>query len=121
MPFLEDSPEQDSRAKFEEIEEWNEDDLLKWIHQERPGLLKDGNLEKFSNAFIRGRVFVKHGCDAGFFKNECKLPVGISYELADLAMEIVGRHTAGMVQKGKEQDTSTGKSTDHTPLLFSLQ
>jgi len=38
---------------------------------------------------------VKHGCDAGFFKNECNLPVGISYELADLAMEIAGGETAG--------------------------
>ena len=47
-----------------------------------------------------------------FFRKECHLPIGVSLELADLA--------AKMAQKGKEQDTSTGKSTDHVPLLFSL-
>ena len=55
-----------------------------------------------------------------FFENKCNLPIGPSLELADLAIEITGRETTGMVQKGKEQDTSTGKSTDHAPLLFSL-
>ena len=53
--------------------------------------------------------------DVHFFKNVCNLSSGPSLLLADLA-----RETAALVQKGKEQDTSTGKSTDHAPLLFSL-
>ena len=120
--FQEHNPEEASQAEptIEEIKEWNKDKLLEWIQRKRPGLLEDDNLETFKKAFIRGNVFVKYGCDVGFFKNGCNLPIGISYELVDLAIEITGRETTGMVQKGKEQDTSTGKSTDHAHLLFSL-
>ena len=35
----------------------------------------------------------------GFFKNECSLPVRISYRLADLAKEIAGGKTAGIKSK----------------------
>ena len=73
------------------------------IQRERPKLFKGDRgvklletvLDTFKTGFISGSVFVKYGCDAGFFKNECNLPVGISYELADLAMEIAGGETAG--------------------------
>ena len=82
--FPEHNPKHASHTKptIEEIKKWDEDELLEWIQQKEPKLLKE--------------------------------------RLADLASEIAGGKTAGMVQKGKEQDTSTGKSTDHTPLLFSL-
>jgi hypothetical protein len=40
-------PQQASHTKptIEEIKEWNEDELLKWIQQKRPGLLRGDNLE----------------------------------------------------------------------------
>jgi hypothetical protein len=90
-----------SQAKptIEQIENWDKDKLLEWIQQELPGLLTGDDLEKFKAASIRGRVFVKYGCDTGFFKNECNLPVGISYELADLAREIAEGKTAGKKSK----------------------
>jgi hypothetical protein len=111
--FQEHNPKQASHTKstIEEVKEWDEDDLLKWIHQERPGLLKDDNLKKFKAAFINKNIFVDHAGDVGFFENKCKLPIGISESLAKLAREAAGGETAGMAQKGKEQDTSTGKST----------
>jgi hypothetical protein len=85
-------PNQASYTKptIEEIEKWDEDELLKWIQQRQPGLLRGDNLEKFKAAFIRGRVFVRQAGDVGFFQNGCNLPIGISGELADLAREIVG-------------------------------
>ena len=56
-------------------------------------------LKIFKTAFISGSVFVKHGRDAGFFENKCNLPVGISYELADLAKEIAEGQTTGIKSK----------------------
>ena len=83
-------------ATIEEVTKYNEGKLLQWIEQKRPGLLRDTNLEIFKQAFINGEVFVDHAGDVEFFENKCKLPIGISDELADLAKEIVGRQTAGM-------------------------
>jgi hypothetical protein len=94
--------------------------LLEWIQQKEPKPLKGDNLEKFKATSIDGVIFLKHAGDKTYFHEECNLPIGTSERLADLASEIAGGETAGMVQKGKEQDTSTGKSTDHAPLLFSL-
>jgi hypothetical protein len=99
--FQEHNPEEASQAEptIEEIKEWNQDELLEWIQRKRPGLLEDDNLETFKRAFIRGNVFVKYGCNMGFFKGGCNLPIGISCELADLAVEITRGETAGMKSK----------------------
>jgi hypothetical protein len=86
----------------------------------RPKLLQGNSLEKFKAKEISGDVFVDHAGDVEFFENKCDLPIGPSEGLAKRARKFAGGETAGMVQKGKEQDTSTGKSTDHAPLLFSL-
>ena len=88
-----------TKPTIEEIKEWNEDELLKWIQQKRPGLLRGDNLEKFKAAFIRGGFFVKQAGDVGFFKKECNLPIGISSERADLAKEIAGGKAAGIKSK----------------------
>jgi hypothetical protein len=109
-----------TKPTIEEVKEWNRDKLLEWIQRKRPGLLEDDNLETFKNAFICGNVFVKHGCDVGFFRNGCNLPIGISHKLMDLVVEITGGETAGMVQKGKTQDISAGKSTDLLTFCCSL-
>jgi hypothetical protein len=87
------NPEEASEAEptIEEIKEWNRDKLLEWIQRKRPGLLEDDNLETFKNAFISGNVFAKHGCDVGFFRNGCNLPIGISYKLVDLGGRDYGR------------------------------
>jgi hypothetical protein len=77
----------------------DEDELLKWIQRRRPGLLRGDNLEKFKAAFIRGGFFVKQAGDVGFFENKCKLPIGISGELADLAREIARGETVGIKSK----------------------
>ena len=100
----------------EEITNWDANELLEWIEQNRPKLLTDDKLEIFKAQDISGDVFVNHAGDVGFFENICDLPSGTSERLANLARKIAGGETAGMVQKGKEQDTSTGKSTDHAPL-----
>jgi len=98
---------------IEEIKNWDAVELLEWIQQNRPKLLQGDPLEKFKAEDISGDVFVNHAGDVEFFRNKCNLPAGTSERLAKLAKEIAGEETAGMVQKGKEQDTSTGKSTDH--------
>jgi hypothetical protein len=102
--FPEHNSEQASQAEptIEEIENWDEDRLLLQIKNMRRGLLRGNNLKKFKAAFINGGVFVDHAGDVEFFENKCKLPIGISERLANLAREIAG---------GKERDTSTGKST----------
>jgi hypothetical protein len=90
--FREQDPKTASHTKFtfEEVIKWDKNDLLKWIHQERPGLLKDDNLTKFGDAFINKNVFVNHAGDVEFFKSECGLPIGISESLAKLAWEAGG-------------------------------
>ena len=87
-----------AKPTSEEVKEWDNDKLVRWIQLRRRGLLEGDNLEKFRAAFIRGRAFVEYGRDVGFF-NGCNLPYEISYELADLAANIVGRETAGMKSK----------------------
>jgi hypothetical protein len=105
------SPAMDKQANqaeptIEEIRKWNEDELLMQIQQKRPGLLRDGNLEKFREAFLNGDNFMDHANDVDFFEIKCHLPIGVSETLAWLAMEMAGGETTGTVQKGKEQDTS---------------
>ena len=108
------NPKQASHTKptIEEIKEWDGDELLEWILEKRPKALKGDKLEKFKAADIDGATFLKHAGSKKYFHEECNLPIGTSERLADLASEIAGGETAG--------DTSTGKSTDHAPLLFSL-
>jgi hypothetical protein len=105
-----------SQAKLtaEQMKEWDEDKLLTWIQQELSRPLKDDTIKKFKDAEISGRAFLKLANSEDFFNQKFGLSIGLSLELASLASEAVV-----MVQKGKEQDTSAGKSTDHSPLLFS--
>ena len=113
--FTKHNSKQASQAKptIEEIKNWDADELLEWIQQNRPKLLKGDILEKFRAEDISGDVFLHHAGDVEFFNKKCNLPSGTSERLANLASELAGGETAGMVQKGKEQPTSTGKSTPH--------
>ncbi|KAN0070583.1 hypothetical protein V8E54_011452 [Elaphomyces granulatus] len=75
----------------EVVKEWDDDQLVKWIQQKRPKLLKNvDNLEKFKAAQISGDVFLTLADDVDFFKNTCNLPAGPSKGLANLASEIRG-------------------------------
>ena len=89
---LEHGPKQASQAEstIEIIEDWDSDDLLKWIQQYRPKLLRGDNLEKFKLLEISGRLFVDQAGNIEFFQNICKLPIGPSMELANLASEMAG-------------------------------
>src|SRR4051794_6738078 len=104
-----------TESTIDKIKGYDVDELLEWFEQNRPKTLTGKPRDKFKDADINGDSFLKHAGDKKFFLEDCKLPAATSERLADLASEI-----AGVVQKGKEQDTSTGKSTDHAPLLFSL-
>ena len=78
---------------------WDKNELLKWIQQKRPKLLKGDNLEKFKAADLPGKVFLKHAGDEEFYKKECNLSIGPSETLADLAAEIVGVEATGVKSK----------------------
>ena len=73
---------------MEEVKEWDNDQLLNWIQEFRPKLLRGQNIENFKAAEISGRLFLKKAGDVQYFKNECHLPVGPSEDLADLAEEM---------------------------------
>src|SRR2546423_5281033 len=101
--FPEHNSSQASQAEptIEEIKNWDEDDLLKWIQQRHPKLLEGDDLKKLKGECVDGVVFLNHAGDKKYFHEECNLASGTSERLANLAR---------MVQKW-EQDTSTGKST----------
>jgi hypothetical protein len=75
------------------VKEWDDDQLLDWIQEKRPKLLRVGeNLEKFKAAQISGEVFLMLAADMEFFEKKKKshLPVRPSRGLAELAREIAG-------------------------------
>jgi hypothetical protein len=111
--FPEHNSEQDGQAEptIEEIKNWDENELLRWIKLRHPKLLKGDNFKKLKRERVDGVIFLNHAGDKRYFHEKCNLPIGTSERLADLASEIAGGETAGTVQKGKQQDTSTGKST----------
>ena len=82
-----------------EIKEWDKNELLEWIQQQRPKPLDGDILEKFKAADIPGKIFLKHAGDAEFFEKKCNLSIGPSEILADLAAEIVGMEAAGVKSK----------------------
>ena len=96
-------PNQASHTKptIEEIKKLDEDELLGWIQEKLPKLLKDDDLKKLQGERVDGVVFLNHAGDKKYFREECNLAIGTSERLANLAREIAGGVTAG------------SKSTDH--------
>ena len=86
---------------IEKIKEWDGDELLKWVRDNRPKALKGDKLEKFKAADIDGATFLKFAGKMEFFLEKCNLPSGTSVRLADLASEMAA---------------TAGKSTNHAPL-----
>ena len=95
------NPKQTSQAypTVEEVEKWDDEKLLNWIHQQRPKLLRGETLNKFQDAHIPGVVFLYHAGNVQWFENDCGLPIGPSETLARLAACIKGTETAGIKSK----------------------
>ena len=83
----------------EEVERWNQHELLEWIQQKRPELLEDDQLEKFKAARISGEIFLDLAGNPDTFERNLNLAFGVSRMLANLAAEIVGMETARMKSK----------------------
>ena len=77
-------PEMPSNSTVQQMKDWDEDELLRWIQQKKPKLLSGDNLEKFIAAEIAGETFLRRAGDRKFFM-DAGLPVGISQELSILS------------------------------------
>ena len=97
-PRLEDNVKQASQAvpTIEEVKYWDAEELLEWIKENRPKLLKGDKLEEFEAKDISGDVFLDHAGDIKFFEEECNLPIGTSERLAKLASEVIGKQNMGI-------------------------
>ncbi len=94
---LQDNVKQASQAMptIEEVKNWDAEELLEWIKENRPKLLKGDTLERFKNTAIDGVLFLKHAGDETYFHEKHNLPLGTSERLADLASEIIGKQSMG--------------------------
>jgi len=70
---------------------------LSGLKKNRSKLLKDDQVKKLEQEDISGDIFLNHAGDVGFFKHECNLPIGASERLANLARELAGGETAGIL------------------------
>jgi len=91
-------PEHNPEPTPEGIKELDVDELLKWIQQNHPKILKRDEPEKFQMSKISGKAFLTYAGDMQFFMNECNLSILTSETLANLAADIV-RETAGKKRK----------------------
>jgi hypothetical protein len=100
--FPEHSPKQASQAEptIGEIKWWDEDKLVKWIQQKRPNLLTGEDVKKLKTGRISGLAFllaVDHKVES--FENGCKLRIGASLELTNLAREIIGEKDPSIIHQ----------------------
>ena len=71
------------------VKEWDTNDqLLNWIQEVQPKLLRGQNIENFKAAEISGDVFLTLAGDVDFFRSQCNLPPGPSKGLANLVEEM---------------------------------
>jgi len=101
-------PNQTGKAEptIDQIKQYDACELLQWFEDHHSKALTGKSRDKFEEADIDGATFLRHAGDSTFFE-KCNLPIGTCSRLANLALETA--------QKGKEQETNTGKSTDHAP------
>ncbi|KIX03495.1 uncharacterized protein Z518_07048 [Rhinocladiella mackenziei CBS 650.93] len=97
--FPEHSPKQAGQAKptIEEIKEWDADELLEWIQQNKPKQLKGHGLEKFKAADISGEVF-------------------LILVLANLAREMAGKERDTSIEHTTDPSRRKRKSPPHTDI-----
>jgi len=77
------------------IREMDYEELLTWIKQKKPTLLRGEILTDFKTKYINGDVFLDHADDLRFFQEGCKLPIGPSDGLAKLARVVIEKETIG--------------------------
>jgi hypothetical protein len=76
---------------IDKVNSWNANQLLEWIQQNLTSPLDKEDKRLFLKAKINGEVFLSHAGDIDWFENKCKMPVGTSESLANLAGKITGR------------------------------
>jgi hypothetical protein len=72
----------------QEMETWDEEEVLRWIQQKYRIILKGDNLENFSKACIGGIAFLDSDVD---FYETCRLPRGVGLALKLLADKVKER------------------------------
>jgi hypothetical protein len=84
----------------EKINEFDGEELLKWILEDHKKTFKDDEqVEKFRAADIDGATFLEHADQVEYFQKNCDLPIGPCERLARLARTIMGPETAGAKSK----------------------
>jgi hypothetical protein len=69
----------------EEMETSEKEEVLRWIQQRKPNLLKGGDLKNFNEANFTGSAFLLSSCE---FFQRCKLSPGASLVLDSLVNEV---------------------------------
>ena len=77
---------------IQEIRAFRVDELLRWILQKEPTLLEGPNIQTFKGLSIPGMVFLNYAGNYDFFRDKCRLPVGVSQGLADLGSQIISKY-----------------------------
>src|SRR5436309_9055210 len=70
---------------IQQVKTWDTEDVLRWIQQRDPNILKEGDLDNFKKARISGRVFSVFSFD---YFQECALSPGASLVLGSLVDEV---------------------------------
>lgn len=82
----------------EAIGSLDEEKLLEWIQKKLPSLRETDNSDRFLKSRINGQVFLVGAGDVDFFM-EAGLAFGPSFELAELAQNVIGdREQAGLAE-----------------------
>jgi ABC-type ATPase with predicted acetyltransferase domain len=91
----------EAKPTAEQVRQLDVIDLLAWIKENRPEMLKVAHLNKLQAEEITGNDFLDHAGDVEFFNNSCGLPAGPSNRLSNLARELAeaGGETAGIKSK----------------------
>jgi len=76
-----------SHPTAQQMNKWDQDELLQWIQQKKPNLLSHDDLEKFTAAKFLGESFLRRAGDLDIF-TKAGLPVGVSEVLANLGDEV---------------------------------
>jgi len=71
----------------EQMNSWNNHELLQWIQQKKPVLLSGKNLAKFEAAEFSGESFLSCAGNVDIFK-DADLPLGVRISLANLGDEV---------------------------------
>ena len=71
-----------------EMESWHKEQVLGWIENRKPNLLRDGDLKNFNDANIIGYAFLIANRD--FFQS-CGISPGVSLVLENLVNEVNGK------------------------------